>query len=419
MRRTSSIAARLLEIEREASVLTLADSPLGRFFEAAANHDYLKLPSIVKTRPGEWRSSALPLAFDEVLTMRKELIWAAVSTFRPDVLLVDHMPHGAMGELLPTLQRLRDTHAKTRVVLGLRDILDAPSVVKERWTQEGAYEAIERYYNMVLVYGERDVFDMIKEYGFHAAEARFRYCGYVCTPETARYSSKIRAEQLAHAKPGARLIVAMAGGGADAYPMMRALLGALPSILEHQSATLVLITGPFMPANLRRHLQALAHGLPARVRITVSDSLSYLEAADLVVAMAGYNTTMEILRSGKPALLIPRAGPSAEQRMRATLFAERGWVRMLDPLDLEAGTVATAVLDSLDSGLWTRDFGLSGPTRQPDLRGLEIAVEHILSLTSPLPLTVTAATAQRGTRQARQPSTLNSSRSPNGNGHSR
>src|SRR5439155_1339303 len=80
----------------------------------------------------------------------------------------------------------------------------------------------------------------------------------------------------------------------------------------------------------RRDLQSRAAGLPAQVRITVSDPLSYIYAADLVIARAGYNTTMEILRSSTPALLMPRPGPSAEQRTRARLFQERGWVDALD-----------------------------------------------------------------------------------------
>ncbi len=80
--------------------------------------------------------------------------------FRPDILLVDHMPHGAMGELRPALEALRRIVPKARVVLGLRDIIDAPEVVRRRWQMEGAYEAMQRFYDLVIVYGSRDVFDL-------------------------------------------------------------------------------------------------------------------------------------------------------------------------------------------------------------------------------------------------------------------
>jgi predicted glycosyltransferase len=385
MRRTGSIAERLLQVRPDTAVLTLADSPLGRFFDAAPNHDYLKLPSIVKLGPGDWKPTNLPLASGDVIAMRSELIWAAVKAFRPHILLVDHMPHGAMGELLPTLWRLQEGDYGTKTVLGLRDILDAPEIIRRRWQEEGAYEAIERFYDMVLVYGERQVFDVAKKYRLAIrAGASLRYCGYTCTPLTARYAARIRAENLGNGRGRdkqansagrpTKLIVAMAGGGADAYPMMRALLDAVPATLERQDALLMMITGPFMPANLRRHLQAQAQGLPVRVRMTVSDSLSYIDAADLVVSMAGYNTTMEILRSSKPAILIPRSGPSAEQRMRASLFAARGWVHMIDAEDLSPERVASDIAEVL-----AQEPGAQAE-RRPAITGLDTAVQHLLSL---------------------------------------
>jgi predicted glycosyltransferase len=375
MRRTSSIANQIAHVRSDAAILTMADSQLGQFFETSQNHDYLKLPSILKAGPGDWRAVSLPLPFDAVHTMRRELIRSAVLSYQPDVLLVDHMPHGAMGELLPTLAALRATGAHTRIVLGLRDILDAPEVVRRRWEVEGAYEAIERYYDTVLVYGKREVFDLAAQYGFSASVSeRLRYTGYVCTPQAPRYTARVRSKYISSSDACTKLIVAMAGGGADAYPMMRALLDALPEINRRQRCFLALVAGPFMPAEQRHDLEARARGLPARVSISVSDTLSYIEAADLTIAMAGYNTTMEILKSGKRAILIPRRGPSAEQRMRARLFAERGWVEMIDPDDLSIEHVAATVCANLDRGRL-----MNAPTR-PDMQGLTSAADLLLDM---------------------------------------
>src|SRR5215218_10665545 len=149
-RRTTLLADEFLRTCPGASALTVSDSPLGKFFSSAAGHDYCKLPSIRKVGPGDWRSVSLSSSFADVLDMRRAVLQTTVRGFRPDVLLVDHMPHGAMGELVPALDLLRDE--ETVVVLGLRDILDAPPVVRERWRLEGAFEALERYYDRVLVY---------------------------------------------------------------------------------------------------------------------------------------------------------------------------------------------------------------------------------------------------------------------------
>src|SRR5207237_5130319 len=125
-----------------------------------ANHDYVKLPSIQKIKPGDWRPVSLPLAFDFVRDIRVHILRSVALQFRPDVLLVDHMPHGAMGELEPTLSALRNVCPHTKIVLGLRDILDAPEIVTRRWDLEGAYDPMRRHYDVVLVYGRQDVFDI-------------------------------------------------------------------------------------------------------------------------------------------------------------------------------------------------------------------------------------------------------------------
>jgi predicted glycosyltransferase len=344
-RRTTLLADEFLSSCPGASVLTVSDSPLGKFFSSATGHDYCKLPSVRKVGPGEWRPVSLSSSFTDVLDVRRAMLRTTVEAFRPDVLLVDHMPHGAMGELVPTLEMLRNE--PTAVVLGLRDILDAPAVVRERWRLEGAYEAVERYYDQVLVYGSSDVFDVATEYDWpDAVRSKIRYCGYVCAPPPPDMSEPLRSRYRETAR-GGHLVVAMAGGGADAYPLFDALLSAVPHIQEAGDCHIVLVTGPFLPAAQHLELIARAQGLPVDVLTSVSDAVGYAASADLVVAMAGYNTTAEILSVGTPALLVPRSGPSAEQQMRARLFAERGWVDWLRPQDLSAGKIGEAITRAL------------------------------------------------------------------------
>ncbi len=370
-RRTSAIAAECGRRRPGLSVQVLADSPLGATFGSMPGYDYLKLPSIRKVRPGTWEPVSLPIPFAEVATLRRSLIREAIVGFAPDVLLVDHMPHGAMGELVDSLEALHRVRPSTRVVLGLRDIVDDPTVVRRIWDEEGAYDALADFYDQVLVYGERRLFDAAKAYGFSPAiSLRTRHCGYVCTPERARYTARVRAR---YGVPGLPLIVAMVGGGADAYPILRALVDALPTIQAQQPATVILVTGPFMPLESRRDLEARAATCGATVKVSVSDSLSYIEAADLVVVMAGYNTSVEILRVGTPALVIPRVGPSAEQQMRTARFAAQGWVKALDPFQLDPQTVAEAVLRSLTTAR-------AAPTTPPDLGGLDAACDDLLAL---------------------------------------
>jgi predicted glycosyltransferase len=291
---------------------------------------------------------------------------------------VDHMPHGAMGELLPALEAMRQAGIPTQNILGLRDILDSPEVTINRWQVEGAYEVIERYYTRILVFGMQDVYDMAEKYQLpeNAAKKVF-YCGYVTNLDNERNAYNIRARYLAGKSADTRLIAVMAGGGADAYPMMSTLIEALPKVLEEQPCVLAVITGPFMPVELIADLERQAASLPIQMIEAVTDSLSYISAADLVIAMAGYNTSVEILRMKTPAILIPRAGPSAEQRTRAGLFTAKHWVDMIDPDELTPENLAECISSHL------KYPNGSKPSALPNLSGAAVAARHTLAVLAP------------------------------------
>jgi predicted glycosyltransferase len=140
-----------------------------------------------------------------------------------------------------------------------------------------------------------------------------------------------------------------------------------------------------MPPSLRRDLERRAAPVGARVRDVVSDPLSYVEAADVVVAMAGYSSTVEAVRSGTPTVLVPRHGPSAEQRMRTSRFADRGWVSAVDPDDLNGASIAAAVLERL---------GRQTTPRAPEPDGLSTTVRRLASL---------LIRGTRGSRDLQQP----------------
>ncbi len=375
MQRTCSIAWEIYRLRSEASILTFSDSQLGQFFPISPHHDYIKLPSIAKDSPGNWQATHLSMSFPEILHLRKQLISNVLLNYAPDIFLVDHMPHGAMGELLPALETIKHSRIHTQVVLGLRDILDSPEVTINRWQVEGAYDVIERYYARILVFGMQEVYDVVEKYQIPESDAgKVFYCGYVTNLNTARDANNIRARYLADKSNNAQLIVVMAGGGADAYPMMSTLIDALPKVLEDLPCIVAVITGPFMPAELIGDLSRRATQLPIHMMESVNDSLSYISAADLVIAMAGYNTSVEILRMKKSAILIPRAGPSAEQRTRARLFADKHWVDMIDPDELTPDILAQQISNHLRHPIE------STPKHLPNLHGAAAAAKHTLAV---------------------------------------
>ncbi|MBL9127765.1 MAG: hypothetical protein JNL97_08965, partial [Verrucomicrobiales bacterium] len=143
--------------------------------------EILKLPSLRKLANERYGSRNLVVSESEIRALRARLLSGAIETFWPDVLLVDKHPFGANGELRDGLERLRDHGGRS--VLGLRDILDTPETVAAEWRPYGLPDRIHEFYDRVLVYGQREIFDAVDTYRFPPAlAAQTAYCGYVSTP---------------------------------------------------------------------------------------------------------------------------------------------------------------------------------------------------------------------------------------------
>jgi predicted glycosyltransferase len=346
LRRVTNFANALVAARPDLSVLLVVDSPVAPFFDLQERIDFLKLPTVVKVGAGVFRAGRLLTDYGLVKTMRSTVNREVLARFRPDLVLVDHMPGGANGELVPALRMLRALDYPTRIVLGVRDIIDDPAVTCAMWQREGFYDTLRRFYDDVLIYGSSDVFPTAQRYQIeNALPGRVRYCGYVCNLDPVKEPDHVRAKLDIGSEP---IIVVTAGGGADAFHLMKTYLEALPLVNGELQATTIMVTGPFMPEEQRKWIRDQARERGVQVRTSVSDSLSHLNAAELVVSMAGYNTASEILRLRKRAILVPRLGPSAEQRMRAAIFSQRGLVTAIDPRELSAPRLAAAIVDTLN-----------------------------------------------------------------------
>lgn len=371
LRRTTLIGQSLLEQAPDSAVLLLADSPVAPFFQLPQGMDCIKLPSILKVDAGKWRPVSLHVGVADLRRLRADVLHCALRSFAPDLLLVDHMPGGVQGELVPSLAALRREYPRCRIVLGLRDILDASPVIARVWQDEGAYEALRTFYDAVLIYGSQDVFDAAAIYELPALREGIHYCGYVANPSNVQPAWAVRHRlQVADG----RLVFVSAGGGGDAHQLMRTYLHALRWLGPRVDFASVLAVGANAPSELQAELCNEADGLPVRIVPFVEDSLSVIAAADLMVCMAGYNTLAEVLRVGRRALVVPRAGPSAEQRMRSQLFLERGLVDVVFPEELSPQRLAERMLDGLERN------GSTTAAARVDTSGLRNVAGHLLRL---------------------------------------
>ncbi|MBI1749312.1 MAG: hypothetical protein HY234_06490 [Acidobacteria bacterium] len=371
LRRNTVISQHLLETDKDATILLITDSPVAPFFKLPHGMDFIKLPSIHKPAPGRWEPTHLGVSGLNLLQLRTNILCSTFVSYRPDLLLVDHMPAGANGELLPAIEALKQAHSGCRVVLGLRDILDARKVIKTRWELDGAYDVLRHHFDRVLIYGSSHVFDTARVYDLPAPPGGIHYCGYVANAGPVQPKEKIRRSL---GVDGQRLVFVSAGGGADSQFLMRSYLRAVRLLGARADFTTLMAVGVNAPASIYRELEEEASGLPVRLIRHVEDSLSHLAAADMVVCMAGYNTLSEVLHLRDKALVVPRSGPSAEQRIRAGLFARRGLIDALDPSDVSPESLAQRLLADLQRN----DYPASDRTFET--QGARRASNHLLEL---------------------------------------
>jgi predicted glycosyltransferase len=356
IRRSVRILRALAERRPHASLLLITGSPFNPLMRALpANADVVKIPTIVTSGDVENRPSMLTLGVAELASLRGEITRRTLEAFEPDVFLVDNFPLGVRLELLPTLRALRQS--RTRTALGLRDVVDPPEKVRRDWSRDGLYDIAERYYDRVLVYGMREALDAADAYGFSEDLAkRLRYCGYVTESAT---NTRPAAEVRRALGVEGHYVLATVGGGGDGRPLIETFLDAMRLF---PGRTAVIATGEFMADSDRDAVARAASKLPgAIVRRHVDDLPSAMAAADLVVAMGGYNTSAEILAVGARAVIVPRnwrsgehnakgaTGVDAEQLVRAEGLARLGAVQMADPRQFSSDTLAAAMKRALEA----------------------------------------------------------------------
>jgi predicted glycosyltransferase len=374
LRRNLNICLQIKKRRPQASCLIIADSPAAPFFKLPSNCDFIKIPTIVKVDTGIWRPDRLPMNYRELLAIRSEIIQNVALSFRPDIFLVDHMPHGALGELARPLQMIKRYCPHTKIILGLRDILGAPEVISKQWQSEGAFEATEVYYDAICAYGCADVFDLTAAYEFPAAvAAKTRYCGYVCREgdHAAANGSALSRFFDKESKP---FILVTGGGGSDASYFMDKFIDAARILSSQLNFNAMISTGPFMHKQQYKLLHQKITGLPVVVTRLGQDSIRFLKRADLVISMAGYNTVSEIMRFRKNAIIIPRPGPSAEQTMRSHIMSERGLFSTIHPQNLSPEVFAELIANKL------HDRNGMNEAMIPDLKGASATASFMLSL---------------------------------------
>ncbi|MBW4618788.1 MAG: glycosyltransferase [Cyanosarcina radialis HA8281-LM2] len=347
--RMLAICKYLLNTVPELSILLISGSPVLHSFRMPAGLDYIKLPCMGRNESGELSATYLKTNLQEAAKLRSDLIKAAVINFKPDLLLVDKKPYGLQGELKASIDYLKTNLPETKLVLLLRDILDAPEVTIKEWHQQGYYQALQQDYDRILVVGMSEIFDVTQEYQFPLSLCqKTEFCGYIRREYGCQRPEVIR--QQLNVQPDEKLVLVTPGGGGDGYRLVETYLQGLAECNREGKIKTLIISGPEMPPNKRKEIFRAVRHLPhVQISEFTDDLASYMEAADAVICMGGYNTICEVLSLSKKAVVVPRVNPVQEQWIRAERMADFGLFQTIHPDDLTPQSLMNAVLGQLQS----------------------------------------------------------------------
>jgi predicted glycosyltransferase len=242
-------------------------------------------------------------ATDALLQKRKELLLETFEEIAPDIVITELFPFGRRmlrEEFLALLARAKSSGAG--IVASIRDVLNPPSKPEKAAQAE---EIIATYYDAVLVHADPAVITLDASWPVsEVLAAKLRYTGFIAPalPDMAPHP----AEEVD--------ILVSAGGGAVGQQLFQAAREAAQLDPQRQWHLLVGGTGT------ARVIEDLRKGAPANLVVEPvrPDFRALLQHARTSISLCGYNTALDVLQTGIPAIFVPfDAANEREQTLRA------------------------------------------------------------------------------------------------------
>lgn len=366
IRRTMAIATNLLQ--KDVNILILTGSPIAGRFDYPEGIDFVRIPGMIKESNTIYLPHSIKVAPQQAMNIRQNIITETAKALDPALFIVDKVPTGLKGECMPTLWWFKQSRPQTRIVLGLRDILDDAESTRADWKRKNFDHVLEGLYSEIWVYGDKDMYDPIAEYNIKPEiEQKTVFTGYIPRSVPVRDHAPPDCPYPFSGGNGSRpKVVVTTGGGGDGWPVLETYLTMLENNGTIPFDTLM-IAGPFVPRDKLENLATRAEALGIEFATFVNDLESRIAAADLVISMGGYNTVCEILSMQQVALIIPRENPRKEQLIRAQVLKDRGLADYLPWNDMTPQTMREKITRLLKDSKSIRKS-----VAQFDMTGLDV-----------------------------------------------
>jgi predicted glycosyltransferase len=305
---------------------------------------------------------------EQVKEARKNALIDLCDRFQPDCLITEFFPfgrHKLFFELIPLLDHIKSTLPETKIACSVRDIVGRTDLERE---EETICQIVSKYFDLILFHSDfkfqrlEESFSRVKD-----LNCEIKYTGFVA--QSSPEHSVLSDADLVNLNLKQPTILVSIGGGRIGYKLLDAIVAASDLLKEQIPHQIQIFTGPFMTEEQFCQLQqaALHKGNITLARYT-SNLMDYMRKADLSISLTGYNTTMNILRTGVNSLVVPigHYNKDEEQLVRTRKLENLGAVKMLEPDNLEPAYIAQSIIDCLHKGNKSKAnvcFDLEGATK--------------------------------------------------------
>jgi predicted glycosyltransferase len=279
--------------------------------------------------------------------------------FQPDCLLIEGYPFKKYQfefESIPLLEQVKASRKPIKVVCSLRDVVMAQPYIDRNEVIAKTCQRLNHYFDLLLIHSDPR---------FHRLEESFpaiadihcpiEYTGFVAQALSA--DAIWTEEDVADLSRENPMILVSVGGGQLGHDLLKATIAVGPILKgllpDHH---IQVFTGPFIPTDLFKTLEQAAVGQKnLTLRKFTPNLIIYMKKAALSISLGGYNTTMNILRTGVNAIILP-SSKDWEQSVRAEKLQKMGILKLLQPEDLLPEQLAQQIAEAIAGSYRVKPF---------------------------------------------------------------
>ncbi len=365
--RSIAIGMALRRLSPFSRVLFVSGCKVSQDLIGAVPMDWLKLPSYeteVVDGKSRGRDGFSNYSDQELGYLRGEELKTLFLLYRPRVVVVDHSPQGKHRELIPLLESKRDF--SSHCILGIRGVIGEVSQVQATFSQQ----LFKKNYHGLFWYGDSGVLgtehreNLKMQFGQIPVE-----CGYVSRLAELQRLSKPENSENIYAGT-----VSIPWLGEKSLGFLQLLGTTLKNIGPSFGKWRLFIGGDSSArkciVNLFRELSFCQIEEPGR---SYSEAVSRSKVA---IIYGGYNSLMDILHLGIPAMVLLRSMVDNEQQLHLQALKKN----MTEQLSVHSEELVGEL--DLESFFTTHLMRSKSFPATFNLDGAQIAAEHILKKVS-------------------------------------